>query len=130
MSVNLYNLVLLAQLSILFTYIIGRTIRYHRSLEDFYSCLENKSINSNYAIIIWISIALLFSFTFTICKRNFWQAHPEYTIAFFTLWAIPYCGWCYTTLKLKYTVVDFLYDLQESEQEEKGDGLCPTGIAE
>lgn len=117
-SVQLFNWTLILEGLFGMAYAIFSLVRYHHRLRNFYSELNDKSINLNYAVLSWFMLSLFFILGFMLIGgRPFFKQFPTLNIFLFTGWAATYFGLCYHGSKMEYTVENLAKDLENADKE-------------
>ena len=124
-SVRAYNIVLCLQIVFASVYAVWTLFRYQRKLNEFYSSLEDKSMNTVYAILVCYSISLFFSlFMFFTGSKNFLVQYPDYGRFIVILWGgvLNYLG--FLVVSLRYTAEDLAVDLEKADTEARQNGYA------
>lgn len=130
-SRTLYDVAFFIQAVCVTIIAIKNIVRYHSRLENYYSTVDDKSIQLNKYVYVWALASLAFSFTLVILTRDFMRMHPVFAMAFFALWSATYYGWCYCAHRMSYTLESFLDELSKSnasQTREEGDGVSEEGL--
>lgn len=98
-------------------------IRYHYRLRDFYSSLDDKSLNRIYSLLISFTIATLIGVMIFYLNRNFFLGHRISNIFIFIALAAFYFFLCYTGYRIRYTVENLASDLERADRESANDVL-------
>lgn len=129
LSIRLYNFFILSEAIIISTYATISIIRYRHRLKDFYSNLEGKSMENNYAVLISFLVTLLFSLLFTLNGRFFFRQNPMVLIPLLIGWASTLYYMCYHASQLKYTADRLAEELARVDQETIEEGyLSPEDM--
>lgn len=116
-SVRLYNTLMLLEGGAMIVFSIISLIRYRLRLKDFYSTLEGKSMENNYAVLISFIVLLLFSLSFTYLGRGFFIQYPMLIVPLLMVWASMCFILAYQSSNLKYTADGLAADLARADQE-------------
>lgn len=117
-SVQIFNWTLLVEGVFGTTYAVYSLFHYHHRLRNFYSELNDKSINLNYAVLSWFILSLLFILGFILIGgRPFFKPLPTVNIFLFIGWTAIYFGLCYHGSKMVYTVENLAKDLEIADRE-------------
>lgn len=122
-SIRGYNFVLYLQIIATTIYAVRSLFLYHRKLNEFYSNLDGKSINTSFAILISFSISLLFSLlTISLGSDYFLVKYPDYSQFAIILWggALNFLG--FQVASLHYTAEDLAADIKKADMEAEKNG--------
>ncbi len=115
-SVHIYSIFLSAQIVFILVYSTIHFIRYRKSLKNFFSSLEDKSVGNYLAILIGFYLILLLALT-TYKGRFAYSGYPIFTTPLMLLWSILLYYMGYNVYQLKYTVDKFAKDLEVGDLE-------------
>lgn len=111
-GVKLYSWLSIVQMMALTLYASLTVIRYHVRLRNFYSTVDDKSIDLNDRILFWALLLLVFTCIFGFASRHFWENHHMPAMFLFAAWAVPAFFISHNALKMVYSVEDFSRDVQ------------------
>lgn len=98
-------------------YALVSILRYHYRLRDFYSSLDDKSINRIYSLFISFTIATLIGVIIFYLNRNFFLGQRIANIFIFIALAAFYFFLCNTGYRIRYSVEDLALDLERADCE-------------
>lgn len=116
-SVTLYNLTALVQILGAGTCAVVNLRTYHRRLREFYSDVDDKSMDTDNRMLFWFMLTIPLAVGIILPKRTFWEQHPAFASLYFVAWAAVYFGLLYYGSQKKYTVENFASDLQQADNE-------------
>lgn len=121
-----YGIAFLLSIGVCFYALVG-IIRYHYRLRDFYSSLDDKSLNRIYSLLISFTIATLIGVVLFYLNRDFFLGHRIANLFIFIALAAFYFFLCYTGYRIRYTVEDLASDLERADLESANDVLSADG---
>lgn len=117
-SLQLYNVILLLQGICVSVYAIINLYRYHRRLRDFYSVMDDKSLELNYTVLVCYLLSVLLPIIFMVIGGcNFWTQHKTWAELYFIIWCAVLYFSCYSGSQMKYTVENLAKDLESADRE-------------
>lgn len=116
-SIKLYTLIALVQMLGTTTLAVINLKRYHYRLREFYSALEDKSIDLDNKILCWFLLVIPFAFGIILVEEAIWSQYPVLTSFYFAGYAAVYFGICYYGSQRKYTIENLSADLEQADLE-------------
>lgn len=116
-SVDLYNFAALIQILGAGTSAVINLKRYHYRLREFYSTLDDKSVDLDNKILFWFILTIPFALGIILPKRTFWEQYPVWASLYFVGWAMVYFGIGYYGSQKKYTVENLAQELKQADIE-------------
>lgn len=114
-SVELYNLTALIQILGAGTCTVINLRVYHRRLHEFYSDMEDKSVDTDNKILFWFLLTIPFAVGIIVPKRTFWEGYPVLASLYFVAWAVVYFALLYYGSQKKYTVENLAHDIKQAD---------------
>ena len=114
-SVDLFNFSALVQILGAGTSAVIYLRRYHYRLREFYSTLDDKSVDLDKKILFWFILTIPLALGIIPPKRTFWEQRPAWALLYFIGWTVVYFGICYYSSQKKYTVEDLAQELKQAD---------------
>ncbi|MEG1289112.1 MAG: AraC family transcriptional regulator [Bacteroidales bacterium] len=118
-GIEIYNLSALIQIVGISILAVLGARKYHKRLHEFYSDANDKSIYIDTRILQWFLCTIPLSLALIVPNFKFWERHPIFSSLLFIAWAVVYFALFYYGSQKKYTVNDFIQDLQQADLDEK-----------
>lgn len=118
-GVEVYSLTALVQSVWISILAVLGVRKYHQRLCEFYSDAHDKSIYADMRILHWFLCTIPLSLALIVPNIKFWEGHPIFSSFLFIAWAVVYFALFYYGSQKKYTVYDFMQDLQQADLDEK-----------
>lgn len=116
-SVTFYNITVLVQIVGTGMCAVVNLRRYHRRIREFYSDIEDKSIDTDNKMLFWFMLTIPLAIGIILPKRTFWEHYPAFASLYFIAWTVVYFGLFYYGSQKKYTVENLARDLQHADNE-------------
>ncbi len=113
-SVTFFNISIRVELLAVIVYALLRYLRYRRRLNDFFSNSENKSMDSNRAMLHWV-FCFLFASVFMTVGRYYYHSHPALAAGLMAVMGLISFAMGYNVRELRYTAVEL------AAEERRGD---------
>ncbi|MEG2096268.1 MAG: AraC family transcriptional regulator, partial [Alistipes sp.] len=118
-GIEIYNLIALIQIMWISIFIVLGVRKYHQRLHEFYSDADDKSIYVDMRILHWFLCTIPLLLALIVPDIKFWEEHPIFSSLLFIAWAVVYFALFYYGSQKRYTVDDFMQDLQQADLDEK-----------
>ncbi|WP_280765908.1 helix-turn-helix domain-containing protein [Parabacteroides sp. PFB2-10] len=115
-SVYLYKVLVFAQIIILLVYATLRLVRYRHRLADFFSTLENKSMEHQYALLVGLYLILFLSLL-TYRGRFYYGGNVLFAQISMLVWAVILYFMGYHLSRMDYTADNLASDLVQADRE-------------
>lgn len=114
-SVELYNLTALIQILGAGTCAVINLRGYHRRLREFYSDMDDKSMDTDNKILFWFLLTIPLAVGIIGPKRTFWEGYPILASLYFMAWTAVYFALLYYGSQKKYTVENLARDIEQAD---------------
>lgn len=116
-SVQFFNITVLVQIIGAGSGAIIGFRRYHNRIKEFHSDSDNRSMQTDNKILLWLLLTITLALGIIIPGRGFWRMHPTAASFYYICWAAVYFGMFYYGSLKKYTVDDLADDLERADLE-------------
>ncbi len=128
-GVTLINVVVWIQMVWVMIYAVWRYVRYSRRLDDFFSNLEDKSVENNRVMIIGMFVMLFFSLLMS-AGRYYYAEHKDMGLAIMVVIGVVCYVLNYSASQVQYTARDLARDQMRGDAEAGSDEYDPASVTE